>query len=94
MTTEKPVQNVRTHLFDVAPSLFEETISDAQGSIYSAYAEDLGMQTAYAMEAGIIESIPMKKGVVDKAALTDQIDARLNQDAEWRGYKVWLNNCY
>lgn len=86
------VQNVRTHLFDVDPSRFEKSISDAQGSIYSAYAEDLGMQTAYAIESGIIDSVPMKNGVVDKAALTDQIDARLNQDAEWRGYKVWLNN--
>ena len=86
------VQNARTHLFDVDPSRFEKSISDAQGSIYSAYAEDLGMQTAYAIESGIIDSVPMKNGVVDKAALTDQIDARLNQDAEWRGYKVWLNN--
>ena len=86
------VENDRTHLFDVNPSQFEKTISDAQGSIYSAYAEDLGMQTAYALENGIIESIPMKNGTVDKAALTDRIDERLNQDAEWRSYKAWLND--
>ena len=86
------VENDQTHLFDVNPGHFEQAISDAQGSIYSAYAEDLGMQTAYAMEKGIIDSVPMKNGTVDRAALTDQIDARLNQDTEWREYKAWLNS--
>lgn len=79
-------------LFNVTAKQFKDAIIKADGSIYDAYAHNIGMQTAYAMEKGIISKIPTKNGMVDKAALQEQLNAELDTDNGWRQYKRWLNN--
>ena len=79
-----------SQIFDINSNQFENTITSANGDIYSSYAENIGMQTAYAMKNGIISSLPMKNGNVDVNALKDTLDANLNKDEVWRDYKKWL----
>lgn len=78
-------------LFNITAKQFRDTIIKADGSIYDAYAHNIGMQTAYAMEKGIISEIPTKNGSVDKAALQKQLNSELDTDNGWRQYKKWLN---
>ena len=80
-------------LFNVTAKQFQAEIRKADGSIYDAYAHNIGMQTAYAMEKGIISKIPTKKsGAVDRTALQAQLNSELDADDGWRQYKRWLNN--
>ena len=79
-------------LFNITAKQFRDSIIKADGSIYDAYAHNIGVQTAYAMEKGIISKIPTKNGVVDKTALQEQINSKLDTDNGWRQYKRWLNN--
>ena len=99
--TIKAVNNVKTRigskyvneLFDVSTKEFMEAIKKADGSIYDAYAHDLGMQAAYAKESKIISKIPTQKdGTVDTAELQKQLNAVLDTDSGWRQYKKWLAN--
>lgn len=63
------------------------------GSVYIAYAHDLGVQAAYAMETGIISQIPTNAdGSVNTERLKNDIHAELDKDAAWRQYKGWLRN--
>lgn len=80
-----------SQIFDVNSTQFKETITSAKGSIYDAYAEHIGMQTAYAMKKGLITSMPTKKGKVDTVALKESLDEKLNKDEVWRDYKKWLS---
>ena len=80
-------------LFNITPKQFKEAIIKADGSIYDAYAHNIGMQTAYAMEKGIISKIPTtKSGTVDKVALQEMLGNELDTDNGWRKYKKWLSN--
>ena len=82
-----------SELFDITPKQFKETIIRADGSIYDAYAYNIGVQTAYAMEQGILSEVPTNKnGTVDTAALQEQLNSALDTDNVWRQYKKWLNN--
>ena len=81
-----------SELFNVTPKQFRDTIVKADGSIYDAYAHNIGMQTAYAIESGIISKVPVKNGVIDKVALEEQLNSELDTDNGWRQYKKWLNN--
>ena len=99
--TIKSVNNVKTRigskyvneLFDVSAKEFMDTIKKADGSIYDAYAHDLGMQAAYAKESKIISKMPTQKdGTVDTAELQKQLNAVLDTDSGWRQYKKWLAN--
>ena len=102
--TDKTVRTVNTvknrigskftaELFNVSPKQFKETIIQADGSIYDAYAHNIGMQTAYAMEAGIISKVPTNKdGSLNQEALEKQLHRELDTDNGWRQYKKWLNN--
>ena len=82
-----------SELLDITPKQFKETILQADGSIYDAYAHNIGVQTAYAMESGIISKIPTNKnGTVDKVALQEQLNKELDTDNGWRQYKKWLNS--
>ena len=102
--TDKTVRAVNTmknrigskyvsELLNITPMQFKETILQADGSIYDAYAHNIGVQTAYAMESGIISKIPTtKSGAVDMTALQDQLNKELDTDNGWRLYKRWLNN--
>ena len=80
------------NLFDVSPKQFKDAIAKADGSIYDAYAENIGVQTAYAIEKGLISKVPVKNGAVDMAKLEEQIRSELDTDNGWRQYKQWLNN--
>ena len=99
--TESTVENIKSQigteyagtLFNVTPQQFIDTIVNADGSIYDAYAQNMGMQTAYAMENGLISEIPVNKnGSVDTMALQEMLDKELDTDNGWRQYKRWLNN--
>lgn len=102
--TDKTVRAVNTmknrigskyvsELLNITPKQFKETILQADGSIYDAYAHNIGVQAAYAMEHGIISKIPTtKSGAVDMTALQDQLNKELDTDNGWRQYKKWLNN--
>ena len=102
--TDKTVRAVNTvknrigskfasELFNVSPKQFKETIIKADGSIYDAYAHNIGMQTAYAMEQGIISKIPTNKdGSINEEVLEKQLTKELDTDNGWRQYKKWLNN--
>ena len=79
-------------LFNITAKQFRDAIIKADGSIYDAYAHNIGVQTAYAMEKGIISEIPTKNGSVDKSALQKQLNSELDTDNGWRQYKRWLNN--
>lgn len=79
-------------LFNITAKQFRDAIIKADGSIYDAYAHNIGVQTAYAMEKGIISEIPTKNGSVDKTALQKQLNSELDTDNGWRQYKRWLNN--
>ena len=82
-----------SELLPESPKQFKNAIIKADGSIYDAYAHNIGMQTAYAMERGIISKIPTKKnGAVDRSALQEQLNKELDTDNGWRQYKKWLNN--
>ena len=82
-----------SQLLNITPKQFRDTILQADGSIYDAYAHHIGVQTAYAMESGIISKIPTNKnGTVDKVALQEQLNKELDTDNGWRQYKKWLNN--
>ena len=81
-----------SELFDINSKQFKETIIKADGSIYDAYAHNIGMQTAYAIEQGILSNVPTKaNGTVDKTALQEQLNSVLDTDNGWREYKKWLN---
>ena len=99
--TVRAVNNVKNRigskyvasLFNVTAKQFKETIIKADGSIYDAYAHNVGMQTAYAMEQGIISKIPTNKdGSINEEALKKQLNKELDTDNGWRQYKKWLNN--
>lgn len=99
--TIKTVNNIKTRigtkyvqdLFDVTTKQFMNAIISADGSIFDAYAHNIGMQTAYAKEQGIISKIPTRAdGTVDKTALQAQLDSKLDTDREWGKYRRWLNN--
>ncbi len=80
-------------LFGVTAKEFKNKIIKADGSIFDAFAYDIGMQTGYAMEKGIISEIPTNKnGTVDIDLLHEQIDKELNPDEGWKKYKIWLRN--
>jgi len=79
-------------LFDVSPKQFKAEIINANGSIYDAYANNIGMQTAYAMEQGFISEVPINEtGFINTEALQNQLDRYVKGD-RWRQYKKWLNN--
>lgn len=78
-------------LFNLNTKQFKDAVIKADGSVYSAFSENLGMQTAYAIEKGYIDRVPVKQGVVDKTALKEQLDSKLHSDYNWREYKQWLN---
>ena len=85
-------QQYAQDVFNATPEQFMEAIVNADGSIFDAYAHDLGMQTAYAMENGVITEIPtLADGTLDKVALKDQLDSELGDDIEWGKYRKWLN---
>lgn len=97
--TSSIVSNLKSNLESMsADSLFSDTaeeferkISRAKGSVYTAYAHDVGMQAAYAIENGLIDNVPLTKdGAVDKVKLQEELDKKLDTDAEWRVYKRWL----
>ena len=102
--TDKTIRTVNTmknriglqyvgELFNVTTKQFKDTIVNADGSIYDAYAHNIGVQTAYAKEKGIISKIPTKQsGAVDKVALQEQLNKELDTDNGWRQYKKWLSN--
>ncbi|MBR2311327.1 MAG: hypothetical protein IKA47_12490 [Oscillospiraceae bacterium] len=72
---------------------FCDKITRNYGSVYIAYAHDLGVQAAYAMETGIISQIPTNEdGSVNTERLKNDIHAELDKDAAWRQYKGWLRN--
>ena len=79
-----------SQIFDVNSAQFKKTIADAKGSLYDAYSENIGMQTAYAMKNGLISALPMNNGRVDVNALKNSLDEKLNKDEVWREYKKWL----
>jgi hypothetical protein len=79
-----------SQIFNVDSTQFKKTITDAKGSLYAAYSENIGMQTAYAMKNGLISSLPMNNGRVDVDALKNSLDEKLNKDEVWREYKKWL----
>ena len=80
-------------LLNITPKQFKDAIINADGSIYDAYAHNIGVQTAYARETGIISKIPTRKdGTLDIAALKAQLNTELDTDNGWRQYKKWLNN--
>ena len=80
-------------LLNITPKQFKDAIINADGSIYDAYAHNIGVQTAYARETGIISKIPTRKdGTLDMAALKAQLNTELDTDNGWRQYKKWLNN--
>ncbi len=88
---KRAINNGSTHIFPENSIQFKKNIESAKGSIYDAYAENLGIQATYALENGIIADVPMKKnGVIDVEALRSSIDEVLNKDAQWRAYKKWL----
>jgi hypothetical protein len=85
------IGNGFSQIFDVSRSEFKDTLTKADGSIYDAFSEDMGLQTAYAMKNGIIKRIPkVADGKIDTNQLKSQLDAALGKDAEWRNYKKWL----
>ena len=97
--TEAVVKNIKasigkgwSKIFDVNGATFKNAIRTAQGSVYGAYAENIGVQTAYAIENGIIQSVPEKNGKIDVNALKETLDAKLNKDEVWREYKKWLGD--
>ena len=86
------IGKLSSQLFDVDSTEFKNTISKADGSIYNAYAHNIGMQTAYALENGLIDNVQTDaKGRVDTEHLKERLDSRLDNDSEWRAYKKWLS---
>ena len=81
-----------TELFSPSVEEFKTAIRDADGSIYDAYAHDLGMQTSYAMSNNLISGVPTLDGSVDTKTLKSQLSEVLDTDSGWRAYKVWLAN--
>lgn len=79
-------------LFDVSVKGFKDTIAANDGDIISAYANDIGMQTAFAMEQGVIENIPTKNGETDISALEQKLGTYFDTDNGWSLYRKWLNN--
>ena len=79
-----------SQIFDVNGVTFKNAIKSAQGSVYGAYAENIGVQTAFAVENGIISVPPRQNGKIDVSALKDTLDSSLNKDEVWRSYKKWL----
>ncbi|MBQ2396426.1 MAG: hypothetical protein II304_05215 [Bacteroidales bacterium] len=99
--TIKTVNNIKTRigtkyvqdLFDVTTKQFMNATISADGSIFDAYAHNIGIQTAYAKEHGIISKIPTQAdGTVDKTALQAQLNSKLDADREWGKYRRWLNS--
>lgn len=90
---KKTLGDNQAQLFDFNVDTFEKAIEQADGSVYHAFAENLGIQTAYSLNKGYIQKIPTNKdGTVDTEALRDDIEANLNKDQVWRAYKIWLEN--
>lgn len=96
--TEKALGNIKnsigefsSQLFDVDSNLFKKTIASADGSLYNAYAHNIGMQTAYAMEKGLIPGIPANNGTVNTESLKEELGSVLDKDSEWRAYKKWIS---
>lgn len=85
-------EDVAADIFDMTAEQFKQTVKNADGNTYTAFHEDIGMQTVYAMESGLIDSVPRKNGSVDRAALKAKLDSILDKDAEYRKYKRWLKN--
>jgi hypothetical protein len=78
-------------IFDMSQSEFRNSISNADGSIYDALSQDIGMQTAYAKKYGLISQVPKSRdGKIDLTLLKEQLDAKLDNDVVWRNYKKWL----
>ena len=78
-------------LFGMTAQQFENAISEGDGVIYDAMAQNIGMKTAYALNEGVIDSIPENSdGTVNTRELNSALEA-LNVDAVWRGYRMWLN---
>lgn len=97
--TETAISGIRKQLGDAADQLFNvtaqeymDTMTANTGSIYAAYAQNLGMKTAYALEAGLIAEIPTKAdGTVDTAKLKEALGKVLVNDT-WGKYKKWLDS--
>ena len=80
-----------SQVFDVVGSEFKDAIIRADGSIFDAYSNNIGFQTAYAIENRLISKVPKTKdGKIDQALLKDQLEEKLDKDKEWRKYKKWL----
>ncbi len=98
--TANALRGIRKTLGDFAPqifkdnsALFKQNIAKADGSVYNAYAHNVGMQAAYAMESGLISAIPKDaNGNVNTKKLQSQLDAVLDKDSEWRKYERWLSD--
>ena len=97
--TETAIADIRNQLGAAADQLFDVTAQEYMdamtantGSIYAAYAQNLGMKTAYALEAGLITEIPTKAdGTVDTAKLKEALGKVLVNDT-WGKYKKWLDS--
>lgn len=80
-----------TQLINFDTASFKETIAKADGSIYGAYANDIGMQTVYALKNGLITTLPTTSdGSVNSSMLQKRLNSSLDNDAEWRKYKQWI----
>jgi hypothetical protein len=96
---EEALYGIRETIGDGAEQLFtddaesfKQKVADADGSLYNAYAKDMGMQAAYAIEKGLISGIPTDgNGNVDTEKLKAELDAVMDADSEWRAYKKWLS---
>ena len=89
---KKNLDGYASELFNITPAQFKVAINKADGSVYDAYAHNIGMQTAYAMEHGIIAEIPTNRdGTVNTELLHDSLKDNLNTDNGWRLYKRWLS---
>lgn len=80
-----------SQIFDMGAVEFRNTIAKSDGSIYDAFSDNIGLQSAYALENNLIPKVPKtKNGKIDMALLKNQLDAKLDNDTEWRNYKKWL----
>lgn len=81
-----------TDVLNLNAKQFKDQMRSVDGSIYTAFAHNTGIQTAYAKEKGLIKDIPLdNNGKADMTSLQAILESKLNQDSEWRSYKEWLN---
>lgn len=85
------IGNGYNQIFDASSSEFKEAITATGGSIYDALAHNMGIQTAYAVQKKLIRGVPKINGTIDTAVLRNQLDAKLDNDNEWRNFKRWLS---